>query len=106
MVWLNVQQTSLPENATDNTTVEGLGNLGFPVNDQMVIANTEWLKANPSARKFFEGLVIPIEDINAENLLVNEGEKSNEQIMQHAKDWIASHQDQWKAWIEAAKAAK
>ena len=104
--WLNVQQTSLPEGETGNTTVEGLGNLGFTVNNQHVIANTAWLDANPSARKFLEGLEIPIEDINAENLLVNDGEKSNEQILQHAKDWIASHQDQWGEWIEAAKAAK
>ena len=106
VTWLNVEQTSLPENETGNTTVEGLGNSGFTVNDQMVIANTEWLEANPSAKKFFEQLKIPIEDINAENQLINEGEKSNEQILKHAKDWIAAHQAQWDTWIAEAKAAK
>ncbi len=106
VAWLNVEETSLPDGDTANTTVEGLGNLGFPVNDQMVIANTEFLEANPSARQFFEDFTIPIEDINAQNLLVHEGQDSNGQILQHAKDWIASHQSQWDQWIDAAKAAE
>lgn len=60
VVWLNVKNTSLPDAETGNTVVEGLGNLGFPVNDQKIIANTTWLKANPKAKKFFELVQIPI----------------------------------------------
>ena len=105
--WLTVQNTELPEaEAGANTTVEGVGNLGFSVNDQMVIANTDFLDENPSARKFFELVQIPIEDINAENLLVNEGENSEEDIKGHAADWIAAHQAQWDEWIAEAKAAQ
>ena len=104
--WLNVQETNLPEGDQATTTVEGLGNLGFSVNDQMVIANTDFLEANPSAKKFFELVQVPIEDINAENLLVNDGENSEEAIMGHAKDWIAEHQEQWDGWIAEAKAAE
>ncbi len=88
------------------TTVEGIGNLGFSVNDQMVISNAEWLNENPSARKFFEDVRIPIEDINAENALVNEGENSDEAIMGHATSWIADHQADWDGWITDAKAAQ
>lgn len=106
VVWLNVKQTSLPDGKTDNTTVPGLGNLGFPVNDQMVIANTAFVNANPSAKKWFELVQVPIEDINAENKLVNDGEKSNEQIMKHATDWVAAHKSEWDKWIAEAKAAK
>lgn len=106
VVWLNVKETSLPDGQTGNTTVEGLGNLGFPVNDQMIIANTAWLNANPKAKKFFEELQIPIDDINAENSLVNNGEKTNEQIQKHAADWIAAHQAEWDKWIADAKAAQ
>lgn len=104
--WLNVRETDLPEGDQATTTVDGLGNLGFSVNDQMVIANTDFLEANPSARKFFELVQVPIEDINAENLLVNKGENSEEQIMGHARDWIAAHKEQWDGWIAEAKAAE
>lgn len=103
VTWLNVKEAPLPDGQSGNTTVEGLGNLGFPVNDQKVIANTAFLKANPSAKKFFELVAIPIEDINAENNLVANGEKSNEQIMKHATDWIAAHKADWDKWIAEAK---
>ncbi|MER8950409.1 glycine betaine/L-proline ABC transporter substrate-binding protein ProX [Mesorhizobium sp. M0809] len=104
--WLKVKETSLPDRQSGNTTVEGLGNLGFPVNDQKVIANTAFLKANPSAKRFFELVQIPIEDVSAENNLVFGGQKSNEQIMKHAADWIAAHKADWNKWIAEAKAAK
>ncbi|RWB65964.1 glycine betaine/L-proline ABC transporter substrate-binding protein ProX [Mesorhizobium sp.] len=106
VVWLNVKNTSLPDGETGNTVVEGLGNLGFPVNDQKIIVNTTWLKANPKAKKFFELVQIPIADVNAENQKVADGEKSNEQIMKHATDWIAAHRADWDKWIAEAKAAK
>ena len=104
VTWLNVKEAPLPDGQSGNTTVEGLGNLGFPVNDQKIIANTAFLKANPSAKKFFELVAIPIDDINAENNLVANGEKSNEQIMKHATDWIAAHKADWDQWIAEAKA--
>ena len=103
--WLNVHKTELPDGQTGNTEVAGLGNLGFPVNDQMVIANTQFLAKNPSAKKFFELFKIPIEDINAENLLVNQGENSEDAIKGHVKAWIADHRQQWDGWIAEAKKA-
>ncbi|ATU95302.1 glycine betaine/L-proline ABC transporter substrate-binding protein ProX [Phyllobacterium zundukense] len=106
VVWLNVKETALPEGETGNTTVEGLGNLGFTVNDQMVVANTAWVNKNLAAKKLFELVKVPIADINAENKLVNDGEKSNEQIMKHASDWISTNKSEWDKWIAEAKAAK
>ena len=108
VIWLTVPFTSLPDGRTDedSTTVEGIGNLGFAVNTQHVIANTAWLDENPAARKWFELLEIPIGDINAQNMLVNEGEKSDEQIRQHARNWIEANQAQWNSWIAEAKAAQ
>ena len=109
VTWLTVPFTSLPDGRTEeanSTTVEGLGNLGFAVNTQHVIANTAWLDENPVAKKWFELLSIPIGDINAQNMLVNEGEKSDEQIRQHARDWIKANQSNWDSWIAEAKAAQ
>ncbi|UVC15358.1 glycine betaine/L-proline ABC transporter substrate-binding protein ProX [Mesorhizobium onobrychidis] len=106
VVWLNVKETSLPDGQTGSTTVPGLGNLGFPVNDVMIIANTAFLKANPSAKKFFELVQIPTEDINAENQFIFKGEKSNEQVLKRTTDWIAAHKSEWDKWIAEAKATK
>lgn len=103
--WLNVRTTDLPEGDDANTTAEGIGNLGFSVNDQMVIANTDFLEESPSAKRFFELIRIPIEDINAQNLLINEGESSEKAILGHAQAWIAEHQQEWDGWIAEAKKA-
>lgn len=105
VVWLNVEKTSLPDGKTDNTTAQGLGNLGFPVNDQFVIANSAFLKANPKAKKFFELVNVPIGDINSQNLLMNKGEKSAADVKRHAGDWIKKTQANWDKWIAEAKAA-
>lgn len=103
--WLTVQTTDLPEGGDANTTAEGIGNVGFSINDQMVIANTDFLEENPSAKKFFELVQVPIEDINAQNLKMNEGEDSEDEVMEHAQAWIADHQEQWDSWIAEAQAA-
>jgi glycine betaine/proline transport system substrate-binding protein len=85
--------------------VPGLGNLGFSINTQHVVANPEFLEKNPAARRWFELLEIPIEDINAQNLKVHEGENSERDIRRHAEEWVKAHQDQWNAWIAEAKQA-
>ncbi len=108
VVWLNVPFTTLPdERAKDeDTTVEGLGNLGFAVNDQHVLANTKFLSANPAAKTFFELLEIPIADVSAQNQKMAKGEDTVEDIRRHTKEWIAANQAKWDAWIAAAKTAK
>ena len=104
VTWLTVPYTALPDDQKDaNTTVPGIGNLGFSVNTQHIIANPDFLANNPAAKKLFEEMEIPIEDINAENLLVHKGENSEADIRRHATDWIKAHQSLWDSWIAAAK---
>ncbi len=107
VVWLNVPFTSLPgERAEDSdTTVEGLGNLGFTVNDVVVLGNTKFLDANPAAKKFLELLVIPIADVNNQNMLVSQGEDSDDDIRRHAADWIAANQAEFDSWVAQAMSA-
>lgn len=107
VVWLTVDKTALPaEQAKATTTVPGIGNLGFPVNDQRVLVNAAFAKTNPAALKWFETIHVPIEDVNAENLLMHKGEKSDADIKRHAETWRAAHQAQWDAWLKEARAAK
>ncbi|MDX8529168.1 glycine betaine/L-proline ABC transporter substrate-binding protein ProX [Mesorhizobium sp. MSK_1335] len=105
VVFLNVKKTDLPKGMTADTTVPGLGNLGFPMIQQRIVAATSFVKNNPSAKKFFELVAIPIEDLNAEDLRIYKGENSNEQIKQAGLDWIAKNKTKWDQWIAEAKAA-
>ncbi|SDP68520.1 glycine betaine/L-proline ABC transporter substrate-binding protein ProX [Desulforhopalus singaporensis] len=105
VVWLEVTHTDLPkgqENA-DTTTPDGK-NLGFSVNSIHVFANNKFLKKNPAAEKFFELAKIPIDDIAAQNLKIRNGEKSLQDIDNHANEWIAAHQSTFDHWIQEASA--
>ncbi|MBP0018711.1 MAG: glycine betaine/L-proline ABC transporter substrate-binding protein ProX [Cyanobacteria bacterium SBLK] len=106
-IWLEVPYTDLPEEQGDisekDSTVEGK-NLGFAIDRIRIVANKEFLNANPAAKKLFELIEIPIEDINAQNLRVREGENSQEDIVRHAEEWIEENQETVSDWL--AKAIK
>lgn len=81
--------------------------LGFVVSDIRIVANKKFLEKNPAVKKFFEEFTLPLADINAQNTKMNEGQKSQRYIEQHADEWIAKNQKKWDGWIEAAlKAAE
>ncbi|MGF1460814.1 MAG: glycine betaine/L-proline ABC transporter substrate-binding protein ProX [Leptolyngbyaceae cyanobacterium] len=108
--WLSVPYTSLPEGQGDDltaseTTVDG-ENLGFAVQDQMIVANQAFVDQNPAAAKFFELVKVSIADVNAQNQLIREGEDSPEQIRNHAEAWVEENQAQFDDWIEASQEAQ
>lgn len=109
VVFLEVPFTALADKpireGTERTTVNGK-NLGFEINKIRVVANNEFLADNPAAKKWFELVTIPLEDVNQQNLKIHNGEKSLEDIRRHAEEWVSAHQAQVDAWIaEAMKAA-
>ncbi|OBP78345.1 glycine betaine/L-proline ABC transporter substrate-binding protein ProX [Mesorhizobium loti] len=105
VVFLNVKKAELPNGMTGNTTVDGLGNLGFPVMQQRIVATTSFVKENSSAKKLFELVQIPTEDLSAEDLRIYKGENSNDQVKQRALEWISTNKLKWAEWIAEAKAA-
>jgi glycine betaine/proline transport system substrate-binding protein len=109
VTWLEVPYTSLPEAQGDaseeDTSAEGK-NLGFAVDQQVILANQEFVDNNPAATTFFELLEVPIGDVSAQNQLIQDGEDSSEQIREHAEAWVAENQAQFDAWIEEALAAQ
>lgn len=105
VVFLNVKKTELPEGQTASTTIEGLGNIGFPMIQQRIVAATSFVNDNPSAKKLFELVEIPLDDLNAEDLRIYKGENSNDQIQQRALEWISTNKTKWAKWIAEAKAA-
>jgi glycine betaine/proline transport system substrate-binding protein len=79
--------------------------LGFVVSDIRIVANKKFIKKNPAAQKFFEVFTLPLDDINAQNTLMYEGQKSQKDIERHVDDWIAKNSDKWNGWLKAAREA-
>ena len=105
VVWLEVPFTSLAGAEKDltekDTTYQGK-NLGFPISSMRVVANKKFLENNPAAKRLFELVSIPVEDINAQNELLKEGEDSLADIRRHAREWIENNQDLFDSWVEEA----
>ena len=105
VVWLEVPYTTLPgvETRDEETTVEGLGNLGFPINHQYTLTNRTFIDSHPRARRFLELVEIGIEDVNRQNERMRDGENSVATVRKHASEWREDHQEQWSRWVAEAK---
>ncbi len=103
VTWLEVSHTDLPKGQEGaNTKTSDGKNLGFSVNSIHVFANNKFLSKNPAAKRFFELVKIPINDVSAQNMKMRNGEKSIKNINQHADEWIAANQAQFDQWIQEA----
>ena len=109
VVWLEVPYTSLPEAQGEvseaDTSVDGK-NLGFAIDQQVILANQIFVDENPAAAKFFEVAQIPIGDVSAQNQLIQAGEDTPEAIRGHAEAWVEENQAEFDGWIEEALAAQ
>lgn len=115
VIWINVPEIKPKESqlaGKDRMTVSGIEGAvtdplkaGFVVSDIQIVANKKFLADNPAAKKFFEVFNLQLIDINAQNSKMQDGEKSQEDIERHAREWIAVHQEQWNGWLETARAA-
>ena len=103
-VWLDVPFSSQPGGGTEDTSTADGRNTGFLMNEVRILANNDFLAANPAAAKLFELVSIPIDDINNQNALVNEGQKSFEEISGHVDTWIANNQATFDGWVAEAAA--
>lgn len=107
VVWLQVPFTSLPgEQSSVETKLADGSNYGFPVNTQHIVANKVFAQDNPAAAKLFEVMQLPVGDINAQNLRMQDGENSAADINRHVDGWIKANQATFDGWLEQAKAAK
>ena len=111
-VWLEVPFPSLPEDqasALDRTAIAGIAGCandpcqtGWPPNDIRAVANSDFLDANPPVRTLLEQVVIPLDDISAQNvLMVTEGGDPAD-IRRHAAEWAAANAGLVDRWITAA----
>lgn len=104
--WLEVPFTSLPdEDGEPDTKLPDGRNVGFEVNEMNIVANRQFVEENPAAKRFFELVEIPINDISAENLLIQQGEDQPEDIRRHAEEWIEENSEDFDAWLDEAREA-
>lgn len=104
-VFIQVPFSALPgarEGAS--TELPDGSDFGFQVNDMRIVANNEFLNANPAARRLFEVMTLSIADISAQNLRMRDGENSAKAIRNHVDGWIRAHQSTFNGWIEQATA--
>ena len=102
--WISVPYSSLPDGRVANTEFGGK-NLGFEVNSLRVVANNDFLNANPAAAKLFEVAKLDINDVSAQNKKMRDGEDSIEDILRHTDEWIAANQAEFDSWVAAAREA-
>jgi glycine betaine/proline transport system substrate-binding protein len=111
-MWLSVPFSSWPDDPTADTEVESMPgcletpcNTGFEPSDIRVVANVEFLGANPAAATLFELVEIPLEDIAAQNVRMRAGEASADEIRRHAEEWVEANRGQVDQWLAAAREA-
>ena len=101
--WLTVPFTALPKDQKGaNTSLPDGRNVGHSVVKVWVLANNDFLKANPAAKKFMELVKIPIDNINTQNLMMKKGEDEPADIDRHVSDWIAENQSLFDNWVAIA----
>lgn len=105
VIWLQVPFSAIPGKPNIDTTLPNGKNYGFRMNNQRILANKIWAEANPAAAKLFAVMKINVNDVSAENLMMRNGQNSDDYIEQHADGWIKAHQQKFNHWIEVAKNA-
>jgi len=106
VVWLEVPFSSQPgNNAGKSTRLPNGKDYGFLVNNQQIAANRAFVEANPAARTLFTEMKLSVNDINAQNLRMNQGEKSSEAIDRHVEAWIKANRTAYDGWLADARAA-
>jgi len=106
VVWLEVPFSSLPgEQGKLDTQLPNGKNYGFVVNKQQIVANKAFVEKNPAAGRLFEVMTLPINDINAQNNRMAQGENTSADITRHTEGWIKAHQKTFDQWIAQARAA-
>ena len=77
--------------------------LGWDAADIRVTANNDFLAANPAAARLFELSAINPVDVALQNVRMQGGENTEEDIKRHATEWITNNHDLADSWLRAAR---
>ncbi|MDC0544882.1 glycine betaine/L-proline ABC transporter substrate-binding protein ProX [Pelagibacteraceae bacterium] len=99
IVWIEVPYSETKAVKVSNATKAKI-NMGFGADDIRPAANVAFLKANPKVEKMLKKASIPLADVAAQNMKMNQGEKSEKAIKKHASAWIKANQSTFDSWIK------
>jgi len=99
VVWIEVPYSGSKTTAVPNATKSKI-NMGFALDNIRPVANTNFLKNNPKVEKMLKKASIPLADISAQNLKMDQGEKSERDIKKHAAAWIKANQSTFDSWLK------
>ncbi|WP_404406428.1 glycine betaine/L-proline ABC transporter substrate-binding protein ProX [Pelagibacterium halotolerans] len=110
VMWIEVPEVNLPDmSLADAATLEGVEGcvadpctLGFPANDIVPVANSEFIDNNPAVETLLQTVSIPLGDIFAQNAAMNAGD---DDIEAQASAWIEENRGTVDGWLEEARAA-
>ena len=109
VIRLEVPFTSLPgemgKRMTQKDTTANGKNFGFPVDKARFVASRQFLSANPAAKRWFELVRVPFEDIITQEKLAHEGKNRPKDIRRHAEEWVKNHQALVDGWLKEARIA-
>ena len=103
VVWLQVPFSPISNDQTDTQLPNG-DNYGFPESTVHIIANKNWIRSNPAAKKLFSIMKLPINDINAQNAVMHKYRSSERDIQNHVTCWIKARQAMFDYWIQKSLA--
>jgi len=99
VVWIDVPYSKTKKVKVPNATKSKI-NMGFGADDIRPAANVDFLKANPKIEKMLKKASIPLADVAAQNMKMNQGEKSERAIKKHASTWIKANQSTFDSWLK------
>lgn len=108
VVWLESPELPSDEGETSVAGLPGCANdpcqLGWAVNDIRAVANSDFLDANPAARRLLEVVQIPLDDIADQNArMALAGDYTEDDILADAEAWIAANQSTVDGWLATAR---
>ncbi len=109
VVWLGVDNPSPEQSDPADLPPEQCPSdpctMGFSPSDIVVSANTKFLENNPEARRLLEQVKISVLDVSFQNVKMNAGEDSPEDIARQASEWIAANRSDVDRWLQVARGA-
>ncbi|MEM7531867.1 MAG: glycine betaine/L-proline ABC transporter substrate-binding protein ProX [Chloroflexota bacterium] len=78
-------------------------NTGWVVSSIRPVANRAWLERNPAAEALLEVVQLPLNDITAQNLAMDEGETQPEDIQVAVDEWFSDNRTVILQWLDYAR---
>lgn len=104
VVWITVPETEeVPALEGVDGCIEDPCSMGFEGNDIRVVANVEFLRANPAVAALVSQVEIPLEDIAEQNQMMQDGEDSDDDIVEQANAWLEENADLVEEWLAYAE---